>query len=95
MSHLTIQFWKLTRLKLSQKQFFFINLPNILSLFKSLILYIQRLILNTESITNISLDQFSVQALVKIFLCLLIFTLSPTLNLGSSLFALISLDKAV
>ena len=45
-----------------------------------MILCIQGLVFNTELITNNSFDHFSVWPLLKLLLCLLILTLSPTLN---------------
>ena len=61
---------------------------------QTLILLVQGLVFNTESVTNVSLDQFSVQPLLKILLYLIILALPPTLNLDDLGFIPIASVKA-
>ena len=61
---------------------------------QTLILLAQGLVFNTESVTNVSLDQFSVQPLLKILLYLIILALPPTLNLDDLGFIPIASVKA-
>ena len=78
---MTIWFWIITHLQCTQQQLFFIKTSFYFFLFKSLIFYIQGLVFKTKSITNVPVDQSSMQPLLKM---LLILTLSLTLNLEVS-----------
>ena len=69
--------------KIYSTKLFSIKTTNYSSQFKSLILCIQGLVFNLESIGYIFLDQCSMKPLLKIFLYLVILTLSSTLKLGA------------
>ena len=66
------------------------KLPIIFPLINFLIIYVQGLVFVTESIANISLDQILVSPFLKIFLYLVILTLSPPWNLRALGFVSIS-----